>query len=92
MNRNEVYEYLKSQGLYPIARRHGKKKYHIEFVPNTENGQYEIYCAYFDWGSITHIRSIHLCVDSVIIEGKLSDVEIQVYYKDMDNFEICMDE
>lgn len=86
MNRNVMYNYLKSVGLYGIFRwKDGNKSYHTEFT--TEYGQT---CdVIFSFGYIRNVKSIHLCSNEMVFEG-MNDMKINVYYKDIedDKFEV----
>ena len=86
MNRNTVYDYLKSKGMYGIfVWADNRKSYHTEFRLN--NGQGDCWI-YFDWGYIRHVESIHLCQKEMVIESKYSDMKVNVFYKDIKNFEV----
>ena len=88
MNRNMMYEYLKSLGMYGIFHRH-KYGYHTEFRLNQEENQYDATIK-TDWGYIRHIYSIHLCANEIVIEAHFSDMKINMFYKDINTFEVSI--
>ena len=86
MNRNQMYEYLKSLGMYGIFRwAEDRNSYHAEFVKN--NGQIDCRIN-TDWGYIRHVERIHLCMNEIVIESKYSDMKINIMYKSMEKFEV----
>lgn len=87
MNRNVMYDYLKSIGMYSVfhRRKHG---YHTEFRLNNPNQKDAT--IYTDWGYIRHMRSIHLCANEMVIESEWSDMKINMYYKDISKFEVII--
>lgn len=86
MNRNQLYHYLKEKGLYGIFRRR-KNGYHVEFCENAES-DYGIYRILTDWGYIRGVERIHLCTNEVVIESKYGFGKVNIFYKDMDKFEV----
>ena len=90
MNRNQMYDYLKSKGMYAIFRwADDGKSYHAEFRLN--NGQTD--CTIItDWGYIRHIYSIHLCMNEIVIEAYMDRMKININYKDIENFEVIIEE
>ena len=93
MNRNIMYDYLKSQGLKPLIHRRGPKKkhrmYHMEFVVDREkfpNGY--INQIILDWGYIRNFDSIHLYQDEIVIESEFGRTKINMRYDRIDKFEV----
>ncbi len=95
MNRNTMYEYLKQVGMYPMVHWkevNGKKKnYHVEFVEN-KNKDKRIYAIRTDWGYIRGCTSIHLCAKEIVIESDYGFTKINMYYKDIKNFEVLYED
>lgn len=88
MNRNQMYNYLKEIELFPKVHW-GDRGYHVEFVEDTSKN-YEITGIVFDWGFVRGVDSIHLCADEIVIECKFGFGKINVYYKNIDKFEVKM--
>ena len=92
MNRNQMYDYLKSKGMYPIfVWRDNGKSYHTEFRLNNDKNQTDCMIV-TDWGYIRHIYSIHLCADEIVIEAYMDRMKINIYYKDIEKFEVKIEE
>ena len=89
MNRNQMYEYLESKGMYPIFVRN-KKGYHAEFRLNKEKNQVDCRVQ-TDWGYIRHIQSIHLCMKEIVLEGRIDEMKVNINYKDIRNFEVIIE-
>ena len=90
MNRNMMYNYLKEIGMYPVMHWHTLDKgYHVEFVENHDTDEV-IDVIVTDWGCITGVSSIHLCInDIVIVVAK--GCKVYLRYKDIsDDFKIIM--
>lgn len=88
MNRNMMYEYLLSLKMYKIFRwADDRKSYHTEFRLNNDENQTD--CTIFtDWGFIRHVDSIHLCKNEIVIESKFSDMKINMFYRNIEKFEV----
>jgi len=86
MNRNVMYDYLLSKGLYKIfIWADDRKSYHTKFRLNM--GQID--CTIVtDWGYIRHVESIHLCKNEIVIESQYSDMKINIFYKEIKKFEV----
>lgn len=87
MNRNVIYNYLKSIGMYPIIRyTKNRQSYHIEFVVDNDG----IYYNAIDvgWGYIQGFGAIKLFKDGVRIISKYEDMEVHIDYADMKKFEV----
>ncbi len=86
MNRNIMYEYLLSMGMYKIFRwKDDRKSYHTEFRLN--EGQID--CKILtDWGYIRHVESIHLCKNELVIESRFSDMKVNMFYRNIEKFEV----
>lgn len=92
MNRNVMYDYLKSVGLKALFLwDDGNKRYHTEFrlQPHQSNCD-----AIFSWGYIRHIFSIHLCANEIVVEGEYGRMKVNVFYRDIDEekFEVRIEE
>lgn len=89
MNRNTIYDYLKSiEELKPLFYKHGRG-YHVRFVP-------EVWMKYSqvvinDW-YVTDFYSITLLIQGIIIEGETSDMQIHLRYKNIEKFEVQVEE
>lgn len=97
MNRNQMYNYLKSLGMKPIIHRRGKKgvkhrSYHVEFVIDRENINQTIRMIMTDWGYIRGFQSIHLCKEEIVVVSDYGTGKINMYYKDINKFEVIIDE
>lgn len=88
MNRNMMYDYLLSVGMYKMFQwADDRKSYHVEFRLNSDKGQSD--CKIItDWGYIRHIHSIHLCKNEIVIESRFTDMKINMNYKDIKKFEV----
>ena len=94
MNRNVMYQYLKSVGMYPVMHRNSETKgktYHIEFVED-RNKEKRIYAIKTDWGYIRGFTSIHLCTNEIVVESDYGFAKINMYYKDINTFEVLFDD
>ena len=91
MNRNTMYEYLKSMGMYQMAVwRESRRKYHMKFVLNNDKKQ--TYCEIVtDWGYIRDVDTIRLCRDEIVVEAKWSDMKVNIKYKAMKKFEVYIE-
>ena len=93
MNRNQMYQYLKEIGLYPVMHRRGPKKkhrmYHIEFVPD-KNKNHRISHILTDWGYIEGFEHIHLYANEVALESNYEFCKININYRDIEKFEVVM--
>lgn len=88
MNRNVMYHYLTDLGLYSIRRwSDDRHRYHTEFVMDRDSNQTDI-TIIFDWGYVRHVRYIWLCNSEIVIQGGLSDLKINVNYRDIEKFEV----
>ena len=88
MNRNVMYDYLESKGMYAIFVHHGKS-YHTEFRLDKDS---QSYCEVItDWGYIRNVYSIHLCTNEVVIESKFGDMKVNVKYSKMEKFEVWIE-
>lgn len=87
MNRNELYQLLKELGMYPLFVRRGKDRYHTRFVLNHDEGQHECHIT-TEWGYISYVEVINLYANEVKIEGRLTDMTININYKDIKKFEV----
>ena len=88
MNRNTMYEYLLSEGMYKIFRwADDRKSYHTEFRPNKSSGQIDCKVV-TDWGYIRHVEAIHLCKNELVIESRFSDMKVNIFYKEIKKFEV----
>lgn len=92
MNRNQMYNYLKDIGMYPIMRwrdpskkRH--PKYHIEFVVDRNSNLY-IDSIVTDWGYLRGFNRIHLCRDEVVLESDFESAKVNIKYNKMNKFEV----
>ena len=88
MNRNRMYNYLKSKGMYAIFQQR-KGGYHVEFRLNHDLNQSDC-TVVTDWGYIRHIYSIHLCRDEIVIEAYMDRMKINMYYRDIKKFEVMI--
>lgn len=91
MNRNTMYDYLKSLKMYQMSVWHeSRKKYHMKFVLNSDEEQ--TYCEIVtDWGYIRDVHTIHLCRDEIVIEAKLSDMKVNIKYRTIKKFEVYIE-
>lgn len=88
MNRNTMYYYLKEKGLYSIRRwSDDRNRYHTEFRPNRELDQKNITIK-FDWGYVRNVKYIWLYASEIVLEGAISDLKINVNYRDIEKFEV----
>lgn len=89
MNRNMMYDLLKSKGMYPIfVHRNNAKAYHVEFRLNRNQTDCRIDT---DWGYIRHVYSIHLCTNEIVIESRL-DMKVNILYRKIEKFEVLIEE
>ena len=89
MNRNTIYNYLKSiDELKPLFYKHGKG-YHIKFVPNCWVKFTQIIIN--DW-YVENFYSIILLIQEIIIQGESDDLEIHVKYGDIEKFDVQLEE
>lgn len=89
MNRNQIYNYLKEiEELKPLFYKHGKG-YHIRFVPKvwTKYTQIILNDLY-----ISDFYSITLLIQKIIVQGETSDMEIHIRYKNIEKFEVLIEE
>lgn len=87
MNRNQMYEYLKSCGMYPVMHRRTRKTYHMEFRLD-RNKSYEYTALNFKYGYIRNISSIYLCANEIVVVSKYEDMMINIPYKYLKEVEI----
>lgn len=86
MNRNVMYHLLQDAGLKDLSLwADDRKSYHTEFRLQPHQSDCT---AIFDFGYVRHIESIHLCRDEIVIEGKWSDMKINVRYTKIKEFEV----
>ena len=83
MNRNTMYDCLFAKGI-KTSRQYIGRGYHIIFniEPNQECD------IVFDWGYIRGVQSIRLFTNECVIESRWEDMKVNVYYKDIDKFEV----
>lgn len=87
MNRSTIYEYLKSTDLYPLY--YSKTGYHIRFVLQ----RHQTFCRVnFGYGFVRGVESIYLCGNELVIESKYGDMKINLYYKDIQELEVYIEE
>ena len=88
-----MYIYLKSLGMRPMMRWRGPKHrfYHTEFVPERTSNQ-TINMIILDWGYVRGFQSIHLCKNEIVIESDYGNAKINMNYKDINKFEVIIDE
>jgi hypothetical protein len=89
-----MYHYLKDKGLFPLIHRNSKtrgKTYHIEFVEDKYKDK-KIYAIKTDWGYIRGFDSIHLCANEVVIVSDYGFAKINMYYKNINTFEVLFDD
>ena len=86
MNRNMMYDYLKSIGMYPVIHRR-KVGYHVEFRKDYRKNQ-TIEGIILDWGYVRGFDSIHLCRDEIVLEAL--DSKINIKYKSIEKFEVII--
>lgn len=89
MNRNQMYNYLKELGMYPIIVRHNRKSYHMEFRPNKELNQTDCDIK-TDWGYLKGIESIHLFQYGIVLYSKYELCEIYILYNTIKTFEVSV--
>lgn len=84
MNRNTLYEYLKSTGMKPlfIHKKHG---YHVEYRLQPHQKLCQVV---MDWGYVMGVGSIHLYANEVMLESQHSDMELNIPYKNLTKFEV----
>lgn len=87
MNRNTMYDYLNSLGMKPLANYYNKKMYYIAFVADKTN-QEEIFEILTDWGYIREAWRISLCSNELVVQGRFSDVKINIKYSSIEKFEV----
>ena len=86
MNRNMMYHLLKESGLKDLSIwAEDRKSYHTEFRLQPHQTDCTII---FDFGYIRHIGSVHLCTNEIVIEGKWSDLKINVKYSRIKEIEV----
>ena len=89
MNRSTMYDYLKSiEELKPLFYKHGKG-YHVTFVPKVWVKFTQIVVNEF---LIEDFYSITLLIQKIIIKGEVSDMNVEIYYKDIDKFDVYLEE
>jgi len=90
MNRNEMYYYLKSIGMFKLIiwRETG---YHVKFVPDNEKEYFSMRIN-LDWGYIREFDAIHLCTNEIVIETKYGFSKININYKSINKFEVILEE
>lgn len=88
MNRNELYHYLKDIGLFGVIH-HGERGYHFEFVEDATKNL-EINAVRFDWGYLRNVKRIHLCANELVLEGNLTEMKVNVFYRHINEFEVEM--
>ena len=89
MNRNTIYDYLKGiEELKPLFYKHGRG-YHVKFVPKVWVKFTQIIIN--DW-YVEDFYSITLLIQEIIIKGEMDDMEIHVRYKDIDKFDVQLEE
>ena len=83
-----MYNYLREKGMYSITRwSDDRKRYHMEFRLNEAESQKD--CTVFlDWGYIRHIKYIWLCTSEIVLEGAISDMKININYRNIEKFEV----
>ena len=88
MNRNVMYEYLESKGLFlKVIRTNNSHKYYVTFTIDQESDQVD--CDLItDWGYIRHIDTFYLCRDEVVIEAKYSDMKVNIKYRNIEKFDV----
>lgn len=86
MNRNQMYDYLKGLGLVPLFHW-SDFGYHTEFVADAKKNEM-MESVIFDWGYVRGFDSIHLCANEIVIECRHGFGKINVYYKDINKFEV----
>ena len=89
MNRNQIYNQLKEmEGMKSLFYKHGKG-YHVKFVP-------EVWICYSEIciGDlfIKNFYSITLLIQGIVIEGETGDMEFHIKYKDIDDFNVYIEE
>lgn len=88
MNRSTIYQYLKTiDELKYLNYKHGKG-YHIRFVPSIWTSFTQVVIN--DW-IIENFYSITLLIQGIIIQGEVSDMEVQILYKNIDKFEVYVE-
>lgn len=96
MNRNTMYDYLKSIGMKNLSHWRGgpakkDRSYHVEFVVDRdkfENGYVDHII--LDWGYIRHFDSIHLCQDEIVIVSEFGKTKINMKYRHINKFEVVI--
>lgn len=91
MNRNQLYDYLTSLGLFPLFIWRDKKSYHVEFRNNADSDE-KIGAIVTDWGYITGVDSIHLFTNELAVTCGYEMGQINMYYSKLDKFEVRMEE
>lgn len=87
MNRNKLYDYLKSIGLYPVIHRMRKGVYTMEFRSNQDK-DIKIDAVLCDWGYVTGCDSIYLCANQVVLVGDYGMTKIYMDYHRVKKFEV----
>ena len=89
MNRSTMYDYLKGiEELKPLFYKHGKG-YHVTFVPKVWIKFSQIVVNEF---LIEDFYSITLLIQKIIIKGEVSDMNVEIYYKDINKFDVYIEE
>ena len=86
MNRNQMYDYLKTLDFLEVGViRYDKKTYSMRFVRRNEIEDVDVI---FDFGYVTHVDEIVLCPYSISIIGNTGTMRVEVKYNEINEFEV----
>ena len=89
MNRSTIYQYLKGiEELKYLTYKYGKG-YVLRFVPAVWVKFTQIIIN--DW-YVENFYSITLLIQEIVIQGEESDMEIHIRYKDIEKFDVQLEE
>jgi hypothetical protein len=81
-----MYDLLKEKGLKDLSIwADNRKSYHTEFRLQPSQTDCTVI---FDFGYVRHIESIHLCSNEIVLEGKWSDMKLNVRYDKIKSIEV----
>lgn len=94
MNRNQMFEYLKSLGLKQLfhhrdGRSKRNPKYHVEFVEDRDKSL-KVDSIVLDWGYVRGFNRIHLCRDEIVLESDFGFTKINIKYNKIEKFEVVI--